>query len=78
MKVFMNNNASVYQELPGESTFAAVDYFMQFRQLEYQSIPKSFVIMTGPGVYYGNFAFGSQKFGDSVIEGASLMPYPVG
>ena len=60
-----------FQELPGDLNYSELQFFSK-----YQGLPKSFVWLTGPGIYYGDLIFGSQIPGESVMTDTSLLPYP--
>ncbi|CAG8582248.1 14325_t:CDS:10 [Acaulospora morrowiae] len=65
-----------FQELPGNLPYSELHFFSQYQDLHYQGVAKNFAWLTGPGIYHGNLVFGSQDFGDHVIDSAQLFPYP--
>lgn len=38
---------------------------------------RALIWLTGPGIYHGLIKYGDQQVGDSVIDSANLLPYPV-
>ncbi|CAG8443250.1 6027_t:CDS:10 [Acaulospora colombiana] len=65
-----------FQELPGDLPYSELHFFSQYQDLHYQGSAKNFAWLTGPGIYHGSLVFGSQDFGDRVIDSAQLLPYP--
>ncbi|TPX38727.1 hypothetical protein SeLEV6574_g07674 [Synchytrium endobioticum] len=65
-----------FQEIPGQLGRSEYHCWSPFVDNSgFPSLPKTFAWLTAPGVYYGNFVFGSQGVGDSIIDNAQLLPY---
>ncbi|TPX36548.1 hypothetical protein SmJEL517_g01238 [Synchytrium microbalum] len=68
-----------YQEISGQLTTSEFHCWSPFVESNgYPSLPKTFAWLTAPGIYFGNFVFGSQNVGDSIIDNAQLLPYQHG
>ena len=58
-------------ELPGDLEYTELHFHRKMG-----GRASSFVWITGAGLYSGNFSFGSQNAGDSVIVDFNLLAYP--
>ncbi|KAI9293383.1 hypothetical protein K502DRAFT_293809 [Neoconidiobolus thromboides FSU 785] len=65
-----------FQEVPGDIQHSETHYFSNNVEKEFHSLVSNFAWLTGAGIYYGDFIFGSQEKGGNLIENGQLIPYP--
>ncbi|KAJ9057802.1 tethering complex subunit, variant 3 [Entomophthora muscae] len=74
---FSETNLS-FHELISDINYSETHYFSKYFERELQSVASDFAWLTGQGIYHGKFVFGSQKPGETLIDGGILTPYPGG
>ncbi|KAJ2033939.1 tethering complex subunit [Coemansia sp. S3946] len=67
-----------FQEIPGMPGPGALAVYHCETRLNGKSaaVATDFAWLTSMGVFFGKLTFGAQEAGDSVVENASLLPYP--
>ncbi|KAJ1990288.1 tethering complex subunit [Coemansia sp. RSA 1358] len=72
----VNPNFQEIPGMPGPGPLAVHHGEAQVSSGRVQSVATDFAWLTSMGVFFGRLTFGSQGTGDSVVENASLLPYP--
>ncbi|KAJ3194065.1 hypothetical protein HK101_003570 [Irineochytrium annulatum] len=77
--LFRNYDSNAgFQEIPrGDLTSSELRVWSPYQEDGYPSKPTKFAWLTGSGIYTGALSFGSQGVGDTIIESAVLLPYPM-
>lgn len=69
---YTNTDRLRFQELPGEVPNADLRFFSKHERER----AKCFGVLTGEGVFYGDFVFGSSSTADNILTGCNLISYP--
>lgn len=71
-KEYTNPEKLRFQELPGDGASAVLRFYAN----QERERAKGFGILTGDGVYHGDFVFGLSSTVDNVVSGTELLAYP--